>query len=108
MNRWLLQQLRMSRLNVQLLHSTFISSRSLKIRNLWRWQHDVIFYWWRDNTVDLTEGEDPGHRFTTLGSDYSSRLGTPEMSRAASDGQVGRPPRALHRFDSDDAITVGG
>lgn len=107
-NRWLLQQLRMSRLNVQLLHSTFISSRSLKIRNLWRWQHDVIFYWWRDNTVDLTEGEDPGHRFTTLGSDYSSRLGTPEMSRAASDGQVGRPPRALHRFDSDDAITVGG
>ncbi|UNI22400.1 hypothetical protein JDV02_008291 [Purpureocillium takamizusanense] len=107
-NRWLLQQLRLSRLNVQLLHSTFVWSRSLKIRNLWRWQHDVIFYWWRDNTVDLTEGEIPGHRITTLGSDYSSRLGTPEMSRAASDGQLGRPLRTLHRFDSDDAITVGG
>ncbi|KAJ6442249.1 hypothetical protein O9K51_05803 [Purpureocillium lavendulum] len=107
-NRWLLQQLRMSRLNVQLLHSTFLSSRSLKIRNLWRWQHDVIFYWWRDNTVDLTEGADPVHRITTIGSDYSSRLGTPEMSRAASDGQFGRPQRTLHRFDSDDAITVGG
>ena len=106
-NQWLLHQLRISRLNVQLLHSTFVSSRSLKIRNLWRWQCDVMYYWWRDNTVASTEGM--VSRITSAGSDYSSRLGTPQMSRAASDGQAGRPRRgASRRPGSDDAVTVGG
>ncbi|PNY29518.1 Uncharacterized protein TCAP_00555 [Tolypocladium capitatum] len=107
-NRWLLHQLRTSPLNVQLLHSTFISSRSLKIRDLWRWQCDVMYYWWRDNTVALTEGV--VSRITSAGSDYSSRLGTPQMSRAASDGQARRRLRhgAFARLDSDDAITVSG
>ncbi|KND92091.1 hypothetical protein TOPH_03428 [Tolypocladium ophioglossoides CBS 100239] len=106
-NRWLLHQLRISHLNVQILHSTFVSNRSLKIRDLWRWQCDVMYYWSRDNTVALTEGV--VNRITSAGSDYSSRLGTPQMSRAASDGQARRlRHRTSGRLDSDDAVTVGG
>ncbi|POR35736.1 Uncharacterized protein TPAR_04056 [Tolypocladium paradoxum] len=106
-NRWLLHQLRISPLNVRLLHSTFVSSRSLKIRDMWRWQCDVMYYWWRDNTVALTEGV--VNRITSAGSDYSSRLGTPQMSRAASDGRARRLRRRTSgRLDSDDAVTMGG
>ncbi|PHH90301.1 hypothetical protein CDD83_4039 [Cordyceps sp. RAO-2017] len=105
-NRWLLQQLRQSPLNVHLLHSTFLASRSLKIRDLWRWQHDVLYYWWRDDTARATQGM--ARRITSAGSSYSSRLGTPKMSRAASDGQVGCHDRTSARQDSDGALTVTG
>ncbi|KJZ75623.1 hypothetical protein HIM_05086 [Hirsutella minnesotensis 3608] len=51
-NRWLLQQLRQSPLNVQLLHSTFTWNCSLRIRDIGQWQRDVMHYWWRDGTMD--------------------------------------------------------
>ncbi|KAF7559837.1 hypothetical protein G7046_g4304 [Stylonectria norvegica] len=80
MNRWLLQQLRTSPLNAILLHSTFISSRALKIRDFWRWQSDVLHYWWRDSTMTLEDGF--LDRETNDSSDYTSRVGTSKMSRA--------------------------
>lgn len=49
-NKWLLHQLRISPMSVLLLRSVFGSSR-LRIRDYWRWQRDVMYYWWRDGTM---------------------------------------------------------
>jgi hypothetical protein len=46
-NRWLLQRLRISPLEVELLYTVF--SSSLKVRNIRRWQEDVLYYWSRDD-----------------------------------------------------------
>jgi hypothetical protein len=45
-NRWLLHRLRISPMEVELLYTVF--STTLKIRNLRRWQEDVLYYWSRD------------------------------------------------------------
>ncbi|RDA91969.1 hypothetical protein CP533_1353 [Ophiocordyceps camponoti-saundersi (nom. inval.)] len=125
-SRWLLQQLRQSALAVTLLHSTFVSSRSLRIRDTWRWQRDVLYYWWRDDTVrsarhgDHVGGGGGGRRgggryhganhdggtLSAVGSSNSSRPGTPRMTRAASDGVLGRRERRPR--DSDGAVTTEG
>lgn len=105
-NRWLLQQLRLSPLNVQLLHSTFVASRSLRIRDVWRWQRDVLYYWWRDNTMDAAE--DTTKRIKSVASNDASCPGTPLMSRAASDGHLGCYDDHLARLESDSAVTATG
>ncbi|RFU76944.1 hypothetical protein TARUN_5292 [Trichoderma arundinaceum] len=105
-NRWLLHQLRLSPLNAVLLRSTFQASRSLKIRDMWRWQCDVMHYWWRDNTMSLTDGY--FKPITSNNSEYSSRLGTPQMSRAASDGGPWHVPQQHQIVDNSDAMTEYG
>ncbi|KAM0254267.1 hypothetical protein ACHAQJ_006957 [Trichoderma viride] len=105
-NRWLLHQLRLSPLNAVLLRSTFQASRSLKIRDMWRWQCDVMHYWWRDNTMALVDGF--FKPITSDNSDYSSSMRTTQLSRAASDGA----PRHVYQqhppVDNSDAMTEHG
>lgn len=105
-NRWLLHQLRLSPLNAVLLRSTFQASRSLKIRDMWRWQCDVMHYWWRDSTMSLVDGF--FKPITSDNSEYSSRVGTTQLSRAASDGV----PRHIYQrhpsVDNSDAMTEHG
>ncbi|KAI5458428.1 hypothetical protein BGZ63DRAFT_362596 [Mariannaea sp. PMI_226] len=83
-NRWLLQQLRISPVNAVILYLTFITKNSLKIRDFWRWQSDVLHYWWRDDVASL--GEDSSKLVTSQGSRCASGVGTSPPSRAASDG----------------------
>ncbi|KAL7922133.1 hypothetical protein ACQKWADRAFT_293563 [Trichoderma austrokoningii] len=105
-NRWLLHQLRLSPLNAVLLRSTFQASRSLKIRDMWRWQCDVMHYWWRDSTMSLVDGF--FKPITSDNSEYSSRAGTTHLSRAASDG-VSRPLyQRRPSVDNSDAMTEHG
>jgi hypothetical protein len=105
-NRWLLHQLRLSPLNAVLLRSTFQASRSLKIRDMWRWQCDVMHYWWRDSTMSLTDGY--FKPITSDNSDYSSRQGSPQLSRAASDGGPRHVYQRLELVDNSDAMTEYG
>ncbi|KAL7899051.1 hypothetical protein HDV63DRAFT_77004 [Trichoderma sp. SZMC 28014] len=104
-NRWLLHQLRLSPLNAVLLRSTFQASRSLKIRDMWRWQCDVMHYWWRDSTMSLVDGF--FKPITSDNSEYSSRMGTTQLSRAASDG-VSRHVYRQSSVDNSDAMTEHG
>ncbi|KAF7542694.1 hypothetical protein G7Z17_g11362 [Cylindrodendrum hubeiense] len=103
-NRWLLQQLRTSSMNAALLHSTFMNSRSLKIKDFWRWQSDVLHYWWRDGTAALAE--DSYKMVTSEGSQYASRVGTTQLSRAASDGIPKRRNRRHHFTNNSEAHTT--
>ncbi|KAF5017623.1 hypothetical protein F66182_10431 [Fusarium sp. NRRL 66182] len=79
-NRWLLHQLRLSPVNVLLLHTTFTKSRGLKIRDLDRWQSDVLHYWWNDEGADLPE--EMMKLVTSEHSNDGSRGGTHQPSRA--------------------------
>lgn len=45
-NRWLLHRLRTSPLEAELLYTIF--STKLKVRNMRRWQEDVLYHWSRD------------------------------------------------------------
>lgn len=83
-NRWLLQQLRTSPLNAVLLHRTFVDRGSLKIRDFWRWQSDVLHYWWHDDAGSFDEGF--LKPVTSQSSRYASGAGTLPLARAASDG----------------------
>ncbi|KAL7942964.1 hypothetical protein V8C42DRAFT_143709 [Trichoderma barbatum] len=105
-NRWLLHQLRLSPLNAVLLRSTFQASRSLKIRDMWRWQCDVMHYWWRDNTMSLTDGF--FKPITSNNSEYSTRQGSPQLSRAASDGGPRHVFQQHEPVDNSDAMTEYG
>ncbi|KAK0651750.1 hypothetical protein B0T16DRAFT_454177 [Cercophora newfieldiana] len=48
-NKWLIQRLRTSPLEVELMLSIF--EESFKIRNLRRWQEDVLYFWRRDEAA---------------------------------------------------------
>jgi hypothetical protein len=101
-NRWLLQELRQCPLKVLLLHTIFISSRLLRIRDPWRWQCDVLHYWWHDDTTEYKEEM----QTTASSTQYSSRLGTPQMSRAASDGHLTYGREHQRQTSSSDVGTV--
>lgn len=105
-NRWLLQQLRQSRLNVQLLHSNFMASQLLRIRDLWRWQRDVMYYWWRDDT--MAPAANMGRGAASAGSNNVSCPETPQMSRAVSEGQIGYTRDCLARHETGSAVTTTG
>ncbi|EHK49683.1 hypothetical protein TRIATDRAFT_315196 [Trichoderma atroviride IMI 206040] len=105
-NRWLLHQLRLSPLNAVLLRSTFQASRSLKIRDMWRWQCDVMHYWWRDSTMSLVDGF--FKPITSDNSEYSSRVGTTQLSRAASDGVPRHVYQRRPSIDNSDTMTEHG
>ncbi|KAF4982041.1 hypothetical protein FZEAL_2291 [Fusarium zealandicum] len=81
-NRWLLHQLRLSSLSVLLLYATFINSRALKIRDLWRWQTDVLHYWWSDDAARIPDSSST-KLVTSENSNCGSRVGTTQLSRAA-------------------------
>ncbi|TWU74288.1 hypothetical protein ED733_005309 [Metarhizium rileyi] len=83
-NRWILQQLRESPLNALLLESVFSSECGLKIRDHWRWQCDVLYYWWRDDTLKLGEMSYKNH--VSEITEYSACQRSPQGSRAAYDG----------------------
>ncbi|KIE00756.1 hypothetical protein MAJ_03090, partial [Metarhizium majus ARSEF 297] len=85
-NRWILQQLRQSPVNALLLQSVFGSECGLKVRDYWRWQCDVLYYWWRDDT--MSPGEEMDKNYGSDMSEYSARQGSPQRSRAASDGEL--------------------
>jgi hypothetical protein len=82
-NRWLLQQLRLSSVNALLLHTTFTKSRALKIRDLDRWQSDVLHYWWNDEVSELSD--DMVQLVTSEHSNDGSMFGTNRISRAVTD-----------------------
>lgn len=92
-NRWLLQDLRTSPLNAVLLHSTFVDTQTLQIRNISRWQNDVLRYWWHDDTAATAAhfGE------IDKGSQYYSRVGTPPPTRAASEDLNAAKTNHSHR-----------
>lgn len=96
-NGWLLQQLRMSPLNAHLLQSTF--TQSLAIRDSGRWQSDVLRHWWRDTSITLAGTSNVGR--STKQSEYASRVGTPQISRAESH----KAGTYFYRYDDK---TIGG
>ncbi|KAI1126776.1 hypothetical protein F5Y10DRAFT_204483 [Nemania abortiva] len=50
-NRWLLHKLHHSAMEAELLWTTFRSR--LKILDIDRWQHDVLYFWWRDEPANV-------------------------------------------------------
>lgn len=103
-NRWLLQELRLSPLNAMLLHSTFETTRALRIRDTWRWQCDVLHYWWRDSVMMTLASEPALYPMESNLSANTSHVGTPQLSRAASDS--GLPwPSFHHRTGSSNTAT---
>ncbi|EEY23319.1 predicted protein [Verticillium alfalfae VaMs.102] len=50
-NRWLLQYLRISPLQVEILAAAFTESTHLQIVDTQRWELDVLFQWWRDEAA---------------------------------------------------------
>lgn len=90
-NRWLLHQLRLSPLKALLLYVTFTTSQGLKIRDLLRWQRDVLHYWWVGSRRE-------SNRATSESSDYDSKFRTSQRSRRTSDvgSGVGSPSERWH------------
>ncbi|KAI8713318.1 hypothetical protein NCS52_01275700 [Fusarium sp. LHS14.1] len=90
-NRWLLHQLRLSPLKALLLYVTFTTSQGLKIRDLLRWQRDVLHYWWVGSRRE-------SNRATSESSDYDSKFRTSQQSRRTSDvgSGVGSPSERWH------------
>lgn len=58
-NRWLLQKLRLSPLEVRVLHSS--CSQHLRILDVDRWQQDVLRFWPRDGAVTHTRASSGPH-----------------------------------------------
>ncbi|KAI9155235.1 hypothetical protein HJFPF1_07816 [Paramyrothecium foliicola] len=67
-NRWLLHQLRLSPINLVLLQTIFLSSCLLRIKDPWRWQCDVLHFWWSDGTTGqstVTTGTSPYSQYSS-------------------------------------------
>ncbi|KAI1450046.1 hypothetical protein F5Y02DRAFT_370787 [Annulohypoxylon stygium] len=80
-NRWLLHKLHLSSMEAELLWSTFHTR--LKVRNVDRWQQDVLHLWWKDQAANL-----PPAQFEGVYEDRSSASINPRPdlpSRAYSD-----------------------
>ncbi|KFA61527.1 hypothetical protein S40285_08940 [Stachybotrys chlorohalonatus IBT 40285] len=85
-NRWLLYNLQQSPLLVVLLYSIFFTQSSLQIKDSRRWQHDVLYYWWRDGTFITNEATS-----ASWTSSYETMLPRPEpppFSRAISENDM--------------------
>lgn len=89
-NRWLLHQLRLSPMKALLLYMTFTTSQGLKIRDLLRWQRDVLHYWWVGERRD-------SKRAASESSDYESNSRTSQQSRRTSNAAsvVGSPSQPM-------------
>jgi predicted nucleic acid-binding Zn-ribbon protein len=79
-NRWMLQKLRTSRLEVLLLYTIF--SADVKILKLRRWQEDVLHYWPQDGANRMTETFD---RPPTTNSHFLLDIDGSETARTDSD-----------------------
>ena len=83
-NRWLLHKLRLSALEAVILYSTF--RMRLKIRDLDRWQQDVLDFWTLDQAANL-----PMQQFqaVSVAPSVGTRADTPKPTRHVSDsGQL--------------------
>lgn len=98
-NRWLLLKLRLSPLDVALLFSIVLSY--LGVRNIVRWQHDVLRLWRRDGVEELMER----HLAYAKQSLYFSKTATRQRSRAASEVPTPeKPDQQLRRVSSTGAV----
>jgi hypothetical protein len=97
-NRWLLQRLRISPLEVELLYTIF--STSLQVKNTRRWQEDVLYHWSRDEgnkPKEYYDGAVTSRGTLSIDNDLASgninsALGKPVRWRSDSGGR----PRARH------------
>ena len=83
-NRWLLHKLHLSALEAEILYSTF--RVRLQIRDVNRWQQDVLDFWTLDQAANL-----PAQQFQGISEAPSieSKIGTPKPTRHVSDsGQL--------------------
>ncbi|KAH8668516.1 hypothetical protein BX600DRAFT_460178 [Xylariales sp. PMI_506] len=86
-NRWLLQNLRLSSMEATVLYSAF--STRLRVRDFDRWQHDVLRLWPRDEAASRANGgnkatdANPGEG-VTIASDKREDVRSEPRSRAAS------------------------
>ncbi len=90
-NRWLLQRLRITPMEVELLFCVF--SKFLKVVNRRRWQEDVLYFWSRDDAntpPDKFEG--PVTTMTTMAHVISEALA---LARPGSDGR----PEDLRKYN---------
>jgi len=88
-NRWLLQRLRMSPMEADILYSVFTSV--LKVVNTRRWQEDVLYFWPRDNANKSAEDF-----HTPLTSHGAVQLDHYEAPGADAVGAVGAAAAAGH------------
>jgi len=86
-NRWLLHKLFHSAMEAELLWTVFRAR--LKILDIDRWQRDVLYFWWHDETVD-----------PALVADGSSHSGPTEAGDKESDTDAGAVFRAIPYSDS--------
>lgn len=95
-NRWLLQKLRISPLEVEILSLTF--QKILKILDYERWQRDVLRFWSQDMTTEPTQhsssailyGNKHGTKTTSNLSDKREETRSETMSQAVSTSALER------------------
>ncbi|RYP69535.1 hypothetical protein DL771_006050 [Monosporascus sp. 5C6A] len=86
-NRWLLHKLRSSALEAEILYATF--RVRLKIRDMTRWQQDVLKFWTLDQAANLPVAQFQGVSETPNSAFNDSRTGRPKPTRHFSDsGQL--------------------
>ncbi|RYP55913.1 hypothetical protein DL769_010024 [Monosporascus sp. CRB-8-3] len=86
-NRWLLHKLRSSALEAEILYATF--RVRLKIRDMTRWQQDVLKFWTLDQAANLPMAQFQGVSETPNSAFGDSRTGRPKPTRHFSDsGQL--------------------
>ncbi|RYP34514.1 hypothetical protein DL767_004226 [Monosporascus sp. MG133] len=86
-NRWLLHKLRSSALEAEILYATF--RVRLKIRDMARWQQDVLKFWTLDQAANLPVSQFQGVSETPNSAFNNSRTGRPKPTRHFSDsGQL--------------------
>ncbi|KAF3015320.1 hypothetical protein E8E14_009524 [Neopestalotiopsis sp. 37M] len=99
-NRWLLQKLRISPMEVEILSSAF--RKFLKIVDYDRWQRDVLRFWPRDTTKEPAQGDTTVTAHTGLEIATLSNLSDKrEETRSQARSQAASMP-SLRRFDSHD------
>lgn len=92
-NHWILFTLRISPLEVALLFAIFV--KRLRVRNIHRWQLDVLRFWDRDGVTQNMDRYQAYHET----SKYFTKVATPQRSRAASDTPE-KPSRHHERASS--------
>ncbi|KFA78097.1 hypothetical protein S40288_05670 [Stachybotrys chartarum IBT 40288] len=105
-NRWLLYNLQQSPLLVLILYSIFLTQSSLRIKDSRRWQHDVLYHWWRDGTCVVNKLTSAS--WTSSYKTMLPRLGPSPLSRAMSekDMRMKLKLKLLQRRGSSDTINV--
>jgi hypothetical protein len=82
-NRWLLQGVQTSPMQVLLLYSKFMQETALHIQDIMRWQQDVLRLWWNEDVVpmDAAHSTPPESRRSSIAAPTRPHL----LSKALSD-----------------------